>query len=219
MSLELPSNEILVQQLKWRYAVKQFDPTRKVSAADWQALEETLILTPTSYGLQPVKYIVVTNQATKEQLTPHAFNQTQVRDCSHLVVIAGKTDVAESDIENYLDRVTATREVTRDSQADFAKVLHGFSQKLQTDNKTAEWSARQAYIALGFLLMAAALRGIDSCPMEGFSPAGVNEILNLDQQKLSAVVLCPIGYRAPEDWLGNLAKVRQPRESIIQEIS
>lgn len=218
MSLELPSNEVLVQQLKWRYAVKQFDPTKKVAAADWQALEETLLLTPTSYGLQPVKYVVVTDQAIKEQLLPHAFNQTQVRDCSHLVVIAGKTDVSESDIENYLDRMTATREVTRESQADFAQILHGFAQKLQTDNRTAEWSARQAYIALGFLLMAAALRGIDSCPMEGFLPHGVNEVLNLEAQKLSAVVLCPIGYRAHEDWLGSLAKVRQPRESIIQEI-
>lgn len=218
MNSELPSNEVLVQQLKWRYAVKQFDQTRKVSAEDWQALEAVLMLAPTSYGLQPIKFVVVTNQETKEQLVPHAFNQTQVRDCSHLVVIAGKTDVREADIENYLENVVNTRAVSRESQADFAKVLHGFAQKLQTDNRTSEWAARQAYIALGFLLMAAALRGIDSCPMEGFSPAGINQVLNLEAQKLSAVVLCPIGYRAPEDWLGSLAKVRQPRENIVQEI-
>lgn len=218
MSLELPSNEILLQQLKWRYAVKKFDSTRKVSDADWHALEQALILTPTSYGLQPIKFIVVTDQATKEALVPHAFNQAQVRDCSHLVVIAGKTDVSETDIESYLERVVNTRSVTRESQAEFAQVLHGFSQKLTTDNRTPEWAARQAYIALGFLLMAAALRGIDSCPMEGFVPTGFNQVLKLDEQKLSAVVLCPIGYRAPDDWLGGLAKVRQAREQIIQHV-
>ena len=218
VSFESVSNEVLLQQLNWRYAVKKFDPTRKISAEDWHALEEVLILTPTSYNLQPYKFVVVTNQEIKERLLPYAWNQKQVVDCSHLVVIAGKTNLTGADVENYLQRVVDVRNVTRESQDDYARVLHEFTSKLETNDKTFEWAARQVYLALGFLLTASALRGIDTCPMEGFVSSGVNEILQLDAQKLSAVVLCPLGYRAADDWLASLAKVRQPREQLVDSI-
>lgn len=218
MSLELPSNESLVQQLNWRYAVKKFDPTRKVSSEDWHALEQALILTPTSYGLQPLKFIVVTDQATKEKLMSAAWGQAQVRDCSHLVVIAGKKNLSEPDIERYFERITEVRQVTRESQADFHRVLSAFTENLIKEKQVQEWAARQCYIALGFLMMAAALRGIDSCPMEGFIPHTIDQVLNLENQNLTAVALCPIGYRAADDWLGQLPKVRLTKTELVQHI-
>jgi nitroreductase len=218
VNFELPSNKILLEQLNWRYAVKKFDAARGLSDEDWQALEEVLILTPTSYGLQPYKFIVVTCPKTKERLMEHAWNQTQVRDCSHLVVIAGKTNLTEADVERYLERVVEVRKVSRESQKDYANVLHGFSQKLEIDGKTLEWAARQAYLALGFLMTAAALRGIDSCPLEGFIPENFNEVLDLESQNLSAIVLCALGYRADDDWLGSLAKVRMPQTELVHHV-
>lgn len=218
MSPELPSNESLVQQLNWRYAVKKFDPTRKVSGEDWRALEQALILTPTSYGLQPLKFIIITDQATKEKLVSAAWGQAQVRDCSHLVVIAGKKNLSEQDIDRYFERITEVRQVTRESQADFHRVLSTFTEKLIKEKQVQEWAARQCYIALGFLMMAAALRGIDSCPMEGFIPHAIDQVLNLENQNLTAVALCPIGYRADDDWLGQLPKVRLTKSELVQNI-
>lgn len=218
MNLELPANEVLLQQLGWRYAVKKFDPARKLSVEDWSALEQTLILTPTSYGLQPFKFIVITDQETKEKLVPAAWEQSQVRDCSHLVVIAGRKNLTERDIERYFDRITEVRGVTRESQADYHRVLSNFTQKLTEEGKVEEWAARQCYIALGFLMMAAAIRGIDSCPMEGFIQTSVDGILDLKRQDLTAVALCPLGYRADDDWLGELPKVRLTRDELVQNI-
>ncbi|MEP6925161.1 MAG: NAD(P)H-dependent oxidoreductase [Pyrinomonadaceae bacterium] len=218
MNLELPSNAALLQQLNWRYAVKKFDSTRKLSDEDWAALEQTLILTPTSYGLQPYKFVVITKQEIKEKIVPTAWGQTQARDCSHLVVIAGKKNLNEQDIDRYFERITEVRSVTRESQKDFHHVLSSFTQKLTEEEKVQEWAARQCYIALGFLIMAAAMRGIDSCPMEGFIPAAVDEVLDLESQDLTAVALCPIGYRAADDWLGELPKVRLTRQELVQII-
>lgn len=216
MSLELPSNEVLLSQLKWRYAVKKFDPTRKISDDDWRALEEALILAPTSYGLQPFKFLVVTDQEKKNAIQQHAWNQTQVADCSHLVVIAGKQHLTTNDIERYLARVVEVRNVTRESQNDYARVLYSFTQKLHETEELGAWTAKQCYIALGFLMLAAALRGIDTCPMEGFIPAGVDDVLGLKNQDLTSVVLCPLGYRAANDWLGALPKVRLPKDELVQ---
>lgn len=216
MNLELPSNEILLRQLQWRYAVKQFDRTRKIAQDDWETLEQTLILTPTSYGLQPFKFIVVTDETMKNALLPHAWNQSQVRDCSHLVVIAGKKVFTEADVQRYLDCVIERRNVTPDSQSDYAKTLLKFTKQLSEKELVEEWAARQVYIALGFLVCVAAMRGIDSCPMEGFAPSGVDAILNLNEQNLTAVVLCPLGYRSDDDWLGKLPKVRLPKDELIE---
>lgn len=217
MSLELPSNEILLRQLEWRYAVKKFDRTRQISDDDWQTLEQSLILTPTSYGLQPYKFIVVTDRATKEAIQPHAWNQSQVRDCSHLVVIAGKEDVTSNDIEHYLARIMEIRGTAPEMLIDFRKTMGSFVTKLKETGELGAWVSRQCYIALGFLMSAAAVRGIDSCPMEGFIPAGVDAVLNLNEQKLNSVVLCALGYRSSEDWLGQLAKVRLPQNELVQK--
>lgn len=218
MNSNLIKNENLLAALNWRYAVKKFDAERKISGEDWEMLKRTLLLTPTSYGLQPYKFIIITDQETKEKLVPTAWGQKQISDCSHLVVIAAKTELTAEDVEHYINRVVEVREVTRESQEDFAQILQGFTQKLRDDGKTIEWATRQAYIALGFLLEAAALIQVDSCPMEGFLPDAVNEVLDLKPQNLTAAVLCPLGYRAADDWLGKLAKVRLPENEILQHI-
>lgn len=211
---EKTKGEKIIEQLNWRYAVKQFDPTKKVSEADWATLEQALVLAPSSYGLQPYKFIVVTDQELKEKLKPAAYGQSQITDSSHLVVVAYKKSLSEKDVEKFVDLIIETRGTPREMLADYEGAMKN-SAKTATENGYIEtWNSRQAYIALGFLLETAAILGIDACPMEGFDSAQFNEILGLEDY--SAVALCAIGYRDGEnDWLAPLPKVRFPKEQLI----
>lgn len=207
----------IIEQLNWRYAVKKFDPTRKVSAEDWNVLEHALTLAPSSYGLQPYKFIVVTDEEIKKQLTPAAYGQSQIADCSHLVVAAYKKVLTDTDIAHYIDRVSEVRNAPRESMKDYEKTMNASAQKAIHEGYIETWNSRQAYIALGFLLETAALLEVDACPMEGFDAAEFNRILGLEDY--SAVVLCPIGYRDREnDWMANLPKVRLPKQEVIQRV-
>ncbi len=208
------SNETIIEQLNWRYAVKKFDATRKVSEKDWQTLEQSLILAPSSYGLQPYKFIVITDDNLKKELTPAAYGQTQIADCSHLVVIAYKKVLTDADVEHFVDRIVEVRQMPREPLAEYEETMKGAAKKNVEDGTIETWNSRQAYTTLGFLLQTAALLGIDACPMEGFHPAEFNRILGLEDY--SAVVLCPVGYRdAANDYMVNLAKVRFPKEELI----
>jgi nitroreductase len=207
-------NEKILQQLNWRYAVKKFDAGKKVFDADWSTLEQSLILAPTSYGLQPFKFIVVTDENLKKELTPAAYGQTQIADCSHLVVIAYKKVLTDADVEHFVDRIVEVRRAPRESFKDYENTMKATAKKNIEEGTIETWNSRQAYLALGFLLETAALLGIDACPMEGFNPAEFNRILGLEDY--SAVVLCPVGYRDEEnDWLATLSKVRFPKEKMI----
>jgi nitroreductase len=208
------SNETIIEQLNWRYAVKKFDAGRKISEKDWQTLEQSLILAPSSYGLQPYKFIVVTDDNLKKELTPAAYGQTQIADCSHLVVIAYKKVLTDADVEHFVDRIVEVRQMPREPLAEYEATMKGAAKKAVAEGYIETWNSRQAYITLGFLLQTAALLGIDACPMEGFNPAEFNRILGLEDY--SAVVLCPVGYRdAANDYMVNLAKVRFPKEELI----
>ena len=211
------NGENILESLNWRYAAKAYDASKKISEADWAILEASLILAPTSFGIQPYKFVVVTDQATKEKLKPAAWGQTQITDSSHLVVIAHKKTLTDADIEHYVDRIVEVRGVPRETLTDYENIMKN-SAKQATDGGYVEvWNSRQAYIALGFLLETAALLHIDATPMEGFDAAQFNEILGLDGY--SAVVLCAVGYRNAEaDWLANLPKVRFSKEELIQNI-
>lgn len=210
----LLKGEKIIERLNWRYAVKKFDATRKVSAEDWNTLEHSLTLAPSSYGLQPYKFTVITDQALKEKLTPAAYGQTQIADCSHLVVITYKKVLTDEDVAHYVDRIVEVRNAPRESFKDYEDTMKGSAQKALHEGYIETWNSRQAYIALGFLLETAALLEIDACPMEGFDPARFNEILGLTDY--SAVALCPVGYRdAENDWLANLPKVRLLTEELI----
>ena len=212
-----PNGETILEHLNWRYATKNYDTTRKISDADWETLEQSLILAPTSFGIQPYKFIVVTDQALKEKLKPAAWGQAQITDSSHLVVFAHKKTLTDADIEHYVDRIVEVRSVPRESLTEYENIMKNSAKQAVDGGYVETWNSRQAYIALGFLLETAALLKIDATPMEGFDAAQYNEILGLDDY--SAVVLCAVGYRNAEaDWLANLPKVRFTKEELIQKI-
>jgi nitroreductase len=213
------TNEELIEQLKWRYAVKRFNPNKKISEADWKTLEEALILSPSSYGLQPWKFYVVTDESVKKELQPHAWNQPQIVEASHIVVIAAKKDANPETIEKYINRVNEVRG-TPLADLEMLKGMMLNSQKMATENNFInEWSARQCFIALGNLLTSAAMLGIDACPMEGFLPKEFDRILEIEKDGYFSVVVCAIGYRDNEtDWLSKLAKVRYETEELVKHI-
>ena len=212
------SNETLLTQLRWRYATKQFDPTRNISAADWQTLEESLVLTPSSFGLQPWRFVVVTNQAMREKLVPASWGQRQIADASHLVVFAIKKAIGAREADHYLGRMAEVRGVSTESLNSFRDVLVGFLGQPADKFNPDQWSARQTYIALGNFMTSAALLGIDTCPMEGIEPARYDEILGLAAQGYGTVVVAAAGYRTATDKYATLPKVRFTAEEVITHV-
>lgn len=212
------NTEELLTQLNWRYATKQFDPQRKINPQTWAALEEALVLTPSSFGLQPWKFIVVTNPSTREKLVPVSWGQRQVADASHLVVFAIKQNLNEADIDAYLGRIVAVRSAARDSLNGYRDMMVGSLIKGRDEVARKIWAANQAYIALGNFLTSAAILGIDACPMEGLEPAKYDEILGLNQQGLSTVVAAAAGYRASGDKYAGVKKVRFPKTEVLVEV-
>ena len=207
--------ESLLQQLNWRYATKKFDATKKISAADWAVLEEALILTASSYGLQPWKFIIVTDPALKAKLRPASWNQSQVEDCSHLVVFAAKQDITETDLDRFIARTAEVRGSTVESLAGYKGFMMGDLVKGARHAVIHEWAARQTYIAMGNLLTSAALLGIDACPFEGIEPAKYDEILGLKGTGYATVSACPVGYRADDDKYASAPKVRFAAKELI----
>ena len=205
----------LIERLNWRYATKQFDPERKISAENWSALEEALVLSPSSGGLQPWKFVVVTDPALREKLVPVSYGQEQVKDASHLVVFAAKTGFGEGEVDAHIQRIAEIRGVSLESLAGFRGMLLGGIVNAMDAPTRQAWAARQAYIALGNLLTSAALLGIDACPMEGFASDQYDDILGLKEQGLTSVVICPLGYRAATDTYAGLPKVRFAKEDAL----
>lgn len=219
MTTKTISNDTLLTQLRWRYATKQFDPARRISAEDWRTLEESLVLTPSSFGLQPWRFIVVTDQVTKEKLVPASWNQHQVADASHVVVFAIKKNVGASEVDHYLGRIAKVRGVTTESLNGFRDVLLGFLAQPADQFSATTWATKQAYIALGNFMTSAALIGIDTCPMEGIVPAQYDEILGLAAQGYQTVVVAAAGYRASDDKYATLPKVRFAAEEVITHVA
>lgn len=206
----------LIAQLQWRYATKKFDATKKIPDDLWNTLEQSLILAPSSFGLQPWKFFVVRSSNLRQQLVEHAWGQSQVVDASHLVVLAIKKDVSAEYVDHYVKRMAEVRQTSVESLEKFADTVKGFLNQPPYPLDVNAWSTRQVYIALGFLMASAALLGIDTCPMEGFVPDKFNEILGLSEIGYAAVVLCPVGYRAEDDKYAVMPKVRFSQEELIQ---
>jgi len=202
--------------LNWRYATKSFDPTKKIPAETWSALEETLVLTPSSFGLQPWKFLVIQDTALRESLVPHAWNQRQVADCSHLVVMTVPKELGEDHIDANITRMIEVRGGTADALFGFRKMVAGFRGQLADKGQLTTWAKLQSYIALGQFMLAASLLGIDTCPMEGFVPEKFDELLGLDKTGHTTAVLCPAGYRADDDKYAVLPKVRFKKEDVIE---
>jgi len=210
--------EALLTQLNWRYATKKFDAARKIAPELWSALEKTLILTPSSFGLQPWKFVVVTDAAVKRQLVPVSWGQTQPADCSHHVVFAVRKALAEKDVDDFIQSIVVTRGVAKESLTRYRDVMAGFAGKAAKEGWLREWAIRQVYIALGNFMTSAAVLGVDTCPMEGIEPADYDRILGLAGTEFETVVACAAGYRASDDKHATLPKVRFAASEVIQHI-
>ena len=211
-------SEILINQLNWRYATKQFDPAKKISAADWATLETALQLTPSSGGLQPWKFIVVTNPAVRAKLLPVSYGQAQITDASHLVVFTAKNNLSEADVDAHIRHISEVQGALIEALAPLRGMLVGGIVKAQDEAGRNAWARNQAFIALGNLLTSAALLGIDACPMEGFDHAQYDEILGLKAKGYSSAVIATLGYRLPTDKYASAPKVRFPKEQIFLNI-
>lgn len=212
------TDQQLIQALNWRYATKAFDPARKIPDFVWKTLQDTLVLSPSSFGLQPYRFLIVKDPAVRERLRPHSWNQSQVVDASHYVVFAARTAMTEAEIDRFLDRVVEVRGVPREALEGYRGMMYGSLLSPGAEARIPHWAALQAYIALGNLMTSAALLGVDTCAIEGFVPAEYDEILGLKEQGYAAVVCCALGYRSSEDKYASLAKVRMPDASLIRVV-
>ena len=207
-----------IENLQWRYAVKKFDENKSLSEVQINTLKEAFNLTATSYGLQPVKMVIVNNKELQQQLVAHSWNQQQVVQASHVLVLCIPKKYTIEDVENYFALVKNVRNTPDE-------ILNPFKEMLSSSvaNKTQEelsiWNKNQAYIALGNLMTVAANEQIDSCPMEGFVPEKYDEILELDKYNLTSVLVLPVGFRAEDDYMKDLKKVRRNTEEVVIELS
>ena len=212
------TNEQLLTALNWRYATKVFDPAKKIPADVWKTLEQSLVLTPTSYGLQPYKFLVISNPARRAELLPHSWNQKQVVDASHFVVFTARTEMKETDVDRLLKRTVAVRKLPADALSAYRGMMLGDVVNGPRGKTAHEWATRQTYIALGNLMTCAAVLGVDACPMEGLVPTEYDRVLNLNGCGYATVVACALGYRAASDKYAGLAKVRYEAWDLVQSI-
>jgi len=206
----------IIEQLNWRYATKKFDENKQLSTQDLQQLKEAFNLTATSYGLQPIKLVILSNKGLQKKLVEHSMHQSQVEQASHVLVFCIETKIDSEYIETYFKRIKDIRNTPEVITNPFKQFLiEDFGKKSQEDIEA--WAVKQAYLAMGNLLTVCALRKIDACPMEGFIADKYDDILDLNSKNLKSVLIMPIGIRAEDDMFADLKKVRKPLlESIIE---
>ena len=208
----------LLDALQWRYAAKVFDATKKIPADVWDALEQSLVLTPTSYGLQPYHFLIVQDAAKRAELLPNSWGQKQVVDCSHFIVFTARTEMKEADVDRFIRRSAEVRGIPAESLAAYRGMMLGDVVNGPRGKAAHEWAARQCYIALGNLMTAAAVLGVDACPMEGMVPAEYDKILGLAGTGYKTVVALALGYRGAGDKYAGQAKVRYTPADLIKVI-
>lgn len=203
-----------IEHLKWRYATKRFDPAKKLSAEKLNTLKESFNLTATSFGLQPLKLIVLSNPEVREKLFEFTYYQPQIRDASHVLILCIEKKIDRGFILDHFKRVEGTRKTPR-------KILEPFEKELVasfTEKSAAEirdWMINQLYLTLGALLTVCAVEEIDACPMEGFQPDRYDEFLGLDKKGLQSVIVLPVGYRDESDFFKDLKKVRRGVDELV----
>lgn len=207
----------VIDKLNWRYATKKFDSTKQLSKEKINLLKEAFNLTALSYGLQTLKLVIIENKVKRADLVEVCYNQKQVVDASHLLVICKQTTIDTKDVDIHFENIKQIRNTPDE-------ILQPFKNQMTTtianmsDDKKSDWAARQAYIVLGNLMTVCAVEGIDGCPMEGFVPEQIDKKLGLDTLGLNSVLLFPVGYRAEDDMFASLAKVRKPIEDTVIEL-
>ncbi len=207
---------MLQDKLNWRYATKKFDAAKKVPQEKLEAILKAVQLAPTSSGLQPFEVILVESPELRAQIREAGFDQPQITEASHLLVFAAWDNYTAERIDAVVDEIVAQRGGGREAVGPYYERLKGMYLP-RTAEENYQHAARQAYIAFGLALTAAAFEGVDATPMEGFDPAKVDEILGLRARGLRAVTLMPLGYRDAEgDWLAGLKKVRKPLDEVVR---
>jgi nitroreductase len=197
--METEINNTIIEQLNWRYAVKKFDSTRKISAPDLQTLEESLRLAPSSYGLQPWKFLIVQSPEVRKKLTSVSWNQPQIEDASHLVVVTHLKEMTEEYIDKYIHTISNVRGIPENELQPFRDLMVNKVTKGPLSLNQSNWTARQAYLAMASFLTVAALLKIDVCPMEGIVPEQYDEILELKESPFETAAVLAVGYRAADD--------------------
>ena len=210
-------NNTTTQALNWRYATKAFDTEKKLTDEQLSLITEALRLSASSFGLQPWKFVVVTNPEVRKQLREAAWNQPQITDASHLIVLSVRTDVDASFVDKFVQSVADTRGMPVDALKEYSDMMKG-SVASRTPEAVKEWSSRQVYIPLGTALLAAAENQIDACPMEGFDNAKFDEILGLKAHNAESRVVLAVGFRSPEDKTAEYKKVRFPESEVFIKI-
>lgn len=210
-------NTSIIKALNWRYAVKEFDPKKKVSDEDFSEILEAARLSPSSYGLQPWKFIVVNDPGLRKQIRAAAWDQTKVTEASKLIVLTVNKKVNAEYVDHYIAAIAKERGITAESLKGFADMIKGDIAGRSAEGVLA-WSSRQVYIPLGIILETAALKNIDACPMEGFDPKKVDEILGLNRLGLGSIAMVAVGYRSDKDTAAKDKKVRFCKEEVVTEM-
>ena len=207
----------IIKQLQWRYATKKFDASKILTPAKLNTLKEAFNLTATSFGLQTLNLVIVKNKTLRESLLPYSYNQPQVVNASHLLVICIQENIEDSDVINYYNNIKTIRNTPESILNPYREQLQGMMQK-KTVEQRQSWSKNQAYMALGNLMTVCAIENIDACPMEGFIPEQYDQILKLGEKGLKSVLILPVGYRADDDMFSTLKKVRKSINQTVIEI-
>ncbi|AFL82508.1 nitroreductase [Aequorivita sublithincola DSM 14238] len=206
-----------IEKLQWRYATKRFDASKILTEEKLTILKETFNLTATSFGLQPLKLVVISKPELKEKLMPFTYHQTQVRDASHLLILCIESKINEDFILDHFKRVEGTRNTPRTILEPFEKnLIASFTEK--NSQEIRDWMINQLYLTLGALLTVCAVEEIDACPMEGFEPEKYDQFLELDKRGLESVIVMPVGYRDESDFFKDLKKVRRGVEELIIDL-
>ncbi len=207
----------ILEHLQWRYATKKFDSDKILSKEKIAIIKQAFNLTATSYGLQPIKLLIINDKELQERLVPHSWNQRQVADASHVLVFCVENDIDEHTVNRYFDRVRTVRETPDEVLRPFQEFLVEDFKKKHPE-QLREWAIRQAYLSMGNLLTVCAIEDIDACPMEGFIPEKYDELLNLKTNNLSSALVMPIGYRAADDMFASFKKVRKGLNDSVVEL-
>jgi nitroreductase len=210
--------DTLLEALNWRYATKKFDPAKKIPADTWTALEQALVLAPSSFGLQPWKFIVVQDPATRQKLSAASWGQTQPVECSHYVVFTVRKNLGADHVDRFFDRVVEVRGGTMDAHKSYRDIMLGSLEKARAGGFLDAWQSHQVYIALGQFMASAALLGVDTCPMEGIEPPKYDEILGLAAQGYATLCAGAAGYRSAVDKYAMAKKVRFKATEVIQHV-
>ncbi|OBX25730.1 nitroreductase [Gelidibacter algens] len=206
----------IIESLQWRYATKKFDRNKNLTDEKLQTLKQAFNLTATSFGLQTISLLIIENETLRNELLPAAYNQKQIVEASHLLILCIKDHINTNDVDELFDNVSYLRNTPETILEPYRNDLKSMMQKM-TQEQQQEWSIKQAYIALGNLMTVCAVERIDSCPMEGFDRAQYDNILKLHEKELKSVLLLPVGYRAEDDMFANFKKVRKAlKYSIIE---